>query len=526
MTQSAKDDLNRLTGSAHAMASWQHAQQYLRNGQHAAAVTSYRSLIQQFPNLPILRIQMGMAAAGELDFAKANQAFQRALELAPTDANVVVSAGVQYFQLRNMKEACACFERAVEMAPESVQACLHLASCLEKSHRLDEAWECIETYLAQNPKDGQAIYFKAFLLHRKGLNSEVETVLYDLLESDPLPSLEVQANACHLLGMVLDGFDQYADALRYFDKSKALKRQTAKASMIEQTEQAYEKAIEGRRRLLAELTPETMRRWREDAAPAPCPHSLALLGGAARSGTTLIEQILGAHPEVLIFDEPMAFAKEVVGPLQHSALRLNFKSLNGLAPAGRTRLMERYFKNLLHEVEEAPGARLLLDKNPSTTASLHVWLRLFPLSKVIIALRDPRDVIISCYFRNTTADEFNFVSRSSLERTARDYTDCMDVWLRLREIGGFEWIETRYEDVVGNLEGEGRRLMNFLGLPWHEAQATYYDTARRRFVHSPTYHEVKQPIYNRAVGRWKYYAEALAPLQTRLEPYFRAFGYG
>ena len=95
-----------------------------------------------------------------------------------------------------------------------------------------------------------------------------------------------------------------------------------------------------------------------------------------------------------------------------------------------------------------------------------------------------------------------------------------------RELGGFDWIETRYEDVVANLESEGRRVTNFLGLPWHEAQAAYYETARRKFVHSPTYNEVTQPVYNQAVGRWKHYAEALAPLQAGLEKYRRAFGYG
>jgi hypothetical protein len=101
----------------------------------------------------------------------------------------------------------------------------------------------------------------------------------------------------------------------------------------------------------------------------------------------------------------------------------------------------------------------------------------------------------------------------------------MDVWLRLRELDGFEWIETRYEDVVGNLEREGRRVTNFLGLPWRADQAAYYETSRRKFVHSPTYDEVTKPVYTRAVKRWESYAEAMAPLQARLEPYLRNFGY-
>jgi hypothetical protein len=144
--------------------------------------------------------------------------------------------------------------------------------------------------------------------------------------------------------------------------------------------------------------------------------------------------------------------------------------------------------------------------------------------KVIITLRDPRDIVISCYSQNLalTAANVNFLS---LERTAKFYADCMDVWLRMRELDVCEWIETRYEDVVVNLEAEGRRVTNFLGLPWHDAQVAYYETARRKFVFAPTYDDVTKPVYNRAVGRWEHYEEALAPLQAGLEPYLRAFGY-
>ena len=270
-----------------------------------------------------------------------------------------------------------------------------------------------------------------------------------------------KSNANHLLGVVLDALGQYAEALICLGKAKTLRRQMADTAALEQ---AYDKMDQARRKLLAELTPETLRRWREESAASPCPHPLALLGGAPRSGTTLIEQILGAHPEILVFDEPDAFAKELLNPLNPPppARGLTLKSLNALTAAGRAQLIGRYFKSLLRETEEEPGGRLLLDKNPSTTASLHIWLRLFPQSKVIIALRDPRDIIISCYFQNLplTGASVNFLS---LERTARFYADCMDVWLRMRELGGFDWIETRYEDVVGNLEGGGTAGDEFPG---------------------------------------------------------------
>jgi hypothetical protein len=101
----------------------------------------------------------------------------------------------------------------------------------------------------------------------------------------------------------------------------------------------------------------------------------------------------------------------------------------------------------------------------------------------------------------------------------------MDTWLRLRELGGFAWLETRYEDVVVGLEAEGRRVTEFLGLTWHPDQAVWHEAARRKLVYSPTYSDVAKPVHDRAVGRWRNYPAALEPLLPRLAAYTKAFGY-
>jgi len=180
-----RDDLAKLQSSPHLMASWQHAQQYLLKGRHAPALASYRNLVKQFPGVSQLWAELGLAAAGDLDFTLANQASQRAAELASTDASLLVSIGQQYHRLRRLEEACACFERAVAADPSSVHARLSLAAWFERARRLDEAWACVESCLARHPKDYRALYFKAFLLHRKGLDGEAETALRDLLKSSP-----------------------------------------------------------------------------------------------------------------------------------------------------------------------------------------------------------------------------------------------------------------------------------------------------------------------------------------------------
>jgi hypothetical protein len=133
-------------------------------------------------------------------------------------------------------------------------------------------------------------------------------------------------------------------------------------------------------------------------------------------------------------------------------------------------------------------------------------------------------VVVSCFFLNLLLNATN-VNFLSLDRTVKHYADLMDVWLRLRELGGFDWLESRYEDVVSGVEQEGRKATEFLGLTWHPAQASYQETARRKVLYAPTYHDVTQPVYQRAVGRWQRYAQALAPVRERLAPYCRAFGY-
>jgi tetratricopeptide (TPR) repeat protein len=515
-------DLRKLQRIPRQLARWQNAQQQLVGGQPGPALASYRDLAQRFPGVAQLWFELGIAETGALNFPLAERAFRQAAELAPRDVSLLVLLGQQFHRLRRLDQARACFELAVAADPGSVHARLSLAAWLERERRLDAAWECVDACLAQHPKDHQALCVRALLLHRQGRNAEAETVLRDLLQTGSVePSVGYSSR--HLLSVVLDALGRYTEALRWLGEAKTQARGMANTARMEQD---YDQADRRRRDLLAEFTPETIQGWRAKGPAFPSQRPLAFLGGHPRSGTTLLEQILGAHPELLAIDESEAFAQEVwyqLAPMQASE-PLNLKRLDDLSATRRVELRERYLKSLLRELPGGSNASVWLDKNPSPTAALHLWLRLFPDSKVIIALRDPRDVIVSCFFQNLilTPTNANFLS---LERTVKHYADLMDVWLRLRELGGFDWLETRYEDLVANMETEGRRVTAFLGLQWNPGQARFHETAARKFVFSPTYNDATQLVHNRAVGRWHHYAAALAPFQKILAPYCRAFGY-
>jgi tetratricopeptide (TPR) repeat protein len=511
-------ELELLKHSPRELARWQQAQQDLLHGRPGRALEAYRELLKKFPDTAQLWFELGFAAGKNLDFGAAHEACDRAASLAEKNISLLVLIGQQLHWLRQPDRARVVFEQAVAADPLSIHAQLSLADWYERERRWDDAAKCVEACLALKPEDGQVLCVKSLLLHRQGKSEDAEKILRQIV-ARRLPELNVNYSARQQLAVVLDALGEFPEALKWLRDAKSILRQSANVAKMEQD---YDRSIRRRRELLASLTPQIIERWRRERSAEPLKHRLAFLGGHPRSGTTLLEQILGAHPDIAASDEPMAFVEEVseqLSPL-NAPSPLTLKRLDSLSPPQRADFQRRYFKSLLRD--GAPAAAVLLDKNPSPTASLPVWLRLFPELKVIIALRDPRDVVISCYFQNLqlNATNANFLT---LERTARHYSDLMDVWLRMRELGGFHWMESRYEDIVADLESGGRRVTAFLDLSWHPQQANFY--AAKKFLFSPTYADAVRPVHRRAVARWKNYAGALESVQETLAPYGRAFGY-
>lgn len=500
------------------LARWRKAQQQLLSGNHELALITYRSLSEKYPTIAELWFERGNAAAGDLDFEQANRCYQLAREHGAHHASLLGLIGQQYQSLRQLDDARSCYEQSLAVEPHSIDARINLAVWFEKERRLEEAFECVQICLAKNPRDDQSRYFHAFLLHRMKKHHEAETALRDLIHDSPKYPYVKYASK-HLLGVVLDQLEQYDEAMHWLLAAKQQVRTITDTSVLELS---YDQADQRRRALLASLTSDNIKRWRDEKPASIEAHQIAFLGGHPRSGTTLMEQILDAHPELLAFDEAAAFSQEITHKIKVPSHRDAY--LDGINAPQRGEMRHRYMKSLLREISDASGVKILLDKNPSATMSLDVWLRIFPESKVIIALRDPRDVVVSCFFLNIMLNATN-VNFLSMERTAKHYQDLMDVWLRMRDLGGFDWIETRYEDVVQDVASEGRKVTEFLGLDWHADQGRYYETARRKVLFAPTYHDVTQPIYTSAMNRWRRYEKYLEPQLEKLAPYCAAFGY-
>ena len=276
--------------------------------------------------------------------------------------------------------------------------------------------------------------------------------------------------------------------------------------------------------LVSTITADHFKRWSDDRfAPE---QNLALLCGHPRSGTTLIEQVLDTHPGLISADETNVMSDEAYIPLgNHFPVTVTpTDMLDQSDPEHLQHARATYLRMTEAFMREPIGGRVLLDKNPELTMILPAIVRMFPEIKVMVALRDPRDVCLSCFMQPLP---MNSVSASylSIESTFRKYSAVMTTWLHIRPMLQNPWMETRYEDNVANLEKEARTALEFLGLPWDPGVLKFYEHARQKHVRSPTYEAVTQPVHNRAVGRWHHYQKFIEPHLETLSPFVEAFGY-
>ncbi|HTI68536.1 MAG TPA: sulfotransferase [Candidatus Limnocylindria bacterium] len=489
------------------------ARKALLSRQFELAFPQYEQLTRQFPQAPVLWFEFGNAALGLRKTDLADRAWIRAATLAPRNIELISLIGHQYQGQRQPEKARAYFAQAAAADPRSINPRISHAVLLEQCHQLAEARIAVEECLAIDPRDDQARYFAAVLDRRENKLEEAERGLRDLLGSDPQHPY-VRYAARYELAQVMDRTDRFDEAIRWLAEAKDIVRGLTDTSLLIES---YDRGAEGARRFTEGLPKDILKVWngfyppeKRNAIPR-----LAFLGGHPRSGTTLLEQLLDAHPDVAALDEPPAFL-EVLQPMFLGSPKIPSPRVNEL----RT----EYVQALLKELGSAAAGKYLVDKNPSPTTRLALWLRVFPELRVLIALRDPRDVVLSCYFQNIPLNATN-VNFLSFERLARHYADLMDIWLAVREWEGFAWIETKYEDMVSETATEGRRVTEFLGLPWHESQTRFYEKSRQKQLYSPTYQDVTRPVYSRSVGRWHAYEKHLAPVQGALEPYCRRFGY-
>jgi tetratricopeptide (TPR) repeat protein len=465
-------------------------------------------------------LDLGRAHGLRYDYPAAGRCLEKAVRIAPRKTETLIEAGRRCQEFGHYTMATAFFSQAVEQNEKAVGALVTLAELQERAHRNARAAELIERALRAEPGNWTARVVQARLLGRAGSGEQAESILRQVAGAADC-NASTRIRAWYELGNLLDRAGRFDEAMAAFLEAKAAQRPAATPFLnLLQGIQARVREMEG------SLSKEVLKRWSNSAADlAPC-RRLAVLCGHPRSGTTLLEQVLDAHPDALSAEETHILHDEAYLPLSRGfAQNASILEVLDSAPPSLLRTSrENYFRFTELFIGQAIEGRLLIDKNPALNVLIPAVVRIFPEARFLIALRDPRDVCLSCFMQPLA---LNPVSSAylSLEGTVTQYSCVMGFWRSLFPKLPNPWIEVRYEELVSGLEPAARRVLEFLELTWNSEVLRFHEHARSKPVRSPSYADVVNPVYNRAVGRWRNYQSYLNPYLEKLRPFVEAFGY-
>jgi hypothetical protein len=263
---------------------------------------------------------------------------------------------------------------------------------------------------------------------------------------------------------------------------------------------------------------------RTDDAPTAAESPVFLLG-YLRSGTTLLEQVFSAHPAVTVTNET-ALMPSVLRELR----RLGgdngdwLTQLEHLGAGALAHLRAHYFAEARSRFK-VPAGGMLLDKTAMNTLNIALINLLFPQARAIFAVRDPRDVAISCFMQPFDLSPIT-VHWLDWEDGARMYAETMSFWRAMRQRLSLHVAVSRYEHLVEDLRGAVEPVLAHCGLAWHDDCARFHAHQRSEAIRTPSYAQATRPLYRGSVGRWRAYAEPIGVISPVLAPALMDFGYG
>jgi len=415
-------------------------------------------------------------------------------------------------RLRRRREAMDHYRSILRLQPENAQVAANLATLLERENRLEEAARWTDKALLMDAGNETAQMARATLDRREGKLPQAEVRLRHLIDTIEHPVN--RSITWNQLAQCLEAQGKWDESFDAFGESNRILRRHHPAA---RPDPRGPHGLETLARIRSWLAERPMAGWEHsnthDAA------NIGFLVGFPRSGTTLLDRMLSAHPDIEVLEEKSLF----------SAIHQDWSApgtLERLAGLSETQIRDAraiYLREMSgHRLR--PDRSLAIDKLPLNLAYLFLIHRLFPEAPVIFLQRHPLDACISCYFQ-----AFELVGSMAyfldMDDTARYYDAVMQVAaLSLDQVGN-PVHRLRYEDLVTTPEEQLRALLTFLVLRWEQSMMNYRRLADGDASNTPSYQQVSQPLYSRSIGRWRHYSSQLESCLPVLQAWIEYFGY-
>lgn len=467
-------------------------------GNIQGAIEAYSSAVEMDPKNADHWANLGTARVSEGKASGAEKAFQEALTLQPDHYQARQNLADLLTRLNRPKDALPHLQAAACNPKRHPETVIHLASTYERLNQLDEAEKALNSIEFSDLP--WAYTLRARLMRRRGNPEEGLRHLHSIKPMD-IESYhpDIIGNWYHELAMCGDQSGKIKNVFENFITAKNYWR-IGDGGKSGSDYLAYVRRI---RNQLNDLNDHTQ--YKVDSEEAP---STIFFVGFPRSGTTLMEAMLVAHPEIISTSEA-EFLKPLLDENGHPKV-----------PNPSSSYMDQ-----IKNIDTNPlNSLTILDKLPLNIVYCKAIENIFPKAKLLVALRDPRDVILSClmqrFQRNPAMRNFD-----TLEDTITLYEEVMNIWLLSRDTLKMPWLEYRYEDLVTDETKTVSRIINFMGVEHHPLMLNYRISASSREISTPSYHNITEKIYRRAVGRWRNYQKNLEPVIDRLAPFVEALGY-
>jgi len=435
------------------------------------------------------------------------------------DTTLIANIGLLLTNLGETRRAEIALRQARADKSASTAALLTVISALERTNRLTEARELMDRLLADPKSELQTperMALEAQLLQREGKHSEAEALF-----TRSLPGKD-EFHRRHLrlfpIARSLDALGRHDDAWRVLAEAHASQAE----SIQRQSPQWTLRALPDMSVTALGCDAADVAAWDHTGAPSSV-ESPVFVVGFPRSGTTLLELALDAHPQLKSMDE-QRFVQDALDELVASGADYP-QRLRDVSQEVLNRVRASYWERVAKKAKLAPGERLV-DKNPLNILRLPVIRRVFPNARILLAVRHPCDVILSCYMQQFRAPDFALLCRS-IESLAVGFRRTFDYWYSQSALLSPAAHELKYEDFVRDFESGMRAVTNFLELPWAESMLRPAERAQAKgYISTPSYAQVTQPVNSKSVDRWRRYEKHFAGAIPTLEPYLSRWGYG
>lgn len=454
------------------------------------AFQAFGSVTKLDPGHAAAWAQLAKLFIGEGQLNRVDSALNEAVKAKPTDPLVHDLLGTIYSRMGEYELARSWFEQAVRARPDHPPYLLNLANNLVYHGETRDAEEMLLKVIGIEEDTAQAHW--ALATSRKATDREHVDQMRSLLTRRKQHP-RMQAFYYYGIGKELEDLEQWDEAFDAFSRGAAARRETveydeaAEAELFEYLEQSY------------------TREWLGDGTPGNDSHAPIFVLGQPRTGTTLIERIVTSHSQVHSAGELQQFGMAIRRLSRHrdpkrfskelftAALTLDYNNVGNV-----------YMESTRRVQGEAPR---FVDKLPQNYLHIPMILKALPNAKIVHLTRDPMDSCFASY-KQLFADAY--LHSYDLEEMARHhcrYRRLMDVW---RERFGERFLDISYEETVGDLEPNARRLIDFLDLPWEDACLRFHE--QKQAVSTASAVQVREPVHTRSVGRWRRYEKQLAPM--------------